>query len=55
MREAELRAELAKVPGVVVRIPTFSDDISDVDGLDQISRYLFSGPTGPTGPSGTTA
>ena len=45
MREAELRAELAKVPGVVVRIPTFSGDISDVDGLDEISRYLFTGPT----------
>ena len=25
-------------------IPTFSDDISDVDGLDAIGRYLFSGP-----------
>jgi anion-transporting ArsA/GET3 family ATPase len=45
MREAELRAELARVPDVVARIPTFSDDISDVAGLDAICRYLFSGPT----------
>jgi hypothetical protein len=43
MREAELRAELARVPDVVARVPTFADDISDVDGLDAISRYLFSG------------
>jgi anion-transporting ArsA/GET3 family ATPase len=45
MREAELRAELARVPDVVARVPTFSDDISDVEGLDAISRYLFHGPT----------
>jgi anion-transporting ArsA/GET3 family ATPase len=43
MREAELRAELARVPDVVARVPTFADDISDVDGLDAISRYLFNG------------
>ena len=43
MREAELRAELARVPDVVARVPTFADDISDVDGLDAISRHLFSG------------
>ena len=43
MREAELRAELARVPDVVVRIPTFEDDISDVDGLAAICRYLFDG------------
>ena len=41
MREAELRAELARVPDVVARVPTFADDISDVDGLDAIGRYLF--------------
>ena len=35
MREAELRAELARVPEVVARIPTFADDISDVEGLDR--------------------
>jgi anion-transporting ArsA/GET3 family ATPase len=44
MREAELRAELARVPDVVARIPTFSEDISDLHGLDAISRHLF-GPT----------
>ncbi len=41
MREAELRAELARVPDVVARIPTFEDDIGDVDGLAAICRYLF--------------
>jgi anion-transporting ArsA/GET3 family ATPase len=45
MREAELRAELARVPDVVARVPNFSDDISDVVGLNAISRYLFNGPT----------
>jgi anion-transporting ArsA/GET3 family ATPase len=44
MREAELRAELARVPDVVVRVPTFDDDVSDVEGLAAISRCLF-GPT----------
>ncbi len=43
MREAELRAELARVPDVVARVPTFADDISDVEGLDAIARYLFGG------------
>ncbi len=42
MREAELRAELARVPEVVVRVPTFDDDISDVDGLDAISGAICS-------------
>jgi hypothetical protein len=41
MREAELRAELARVPDVVVRVPTFEDDIGDVEGLAAISRELF--------------
>jgi anion-transporting ArsA/GET3 family ATPase len=45
MREAELQAELARVPDVVARVPNFSDDISDIDGLNAISRYLFNGPT----------
>lgn len=45
MREAELRAELARVPDVVARVPTFSDDIGDVDGLAAISNYLFAGAT----------
>ena len=41
MREAELRAELARVPDVVARIPMFEDDISDVEGLSAICRYLY--------------
>jgi len=41
MREAELRAELARVPDVVVRVPNFEVDIGDVDGLAAISRHLF--------------
>jgi anion-transporting ArsA/GET3 family ATPase len=41
MREAELRAELARGPEVVVRIPTLEDDIGDVDGLAAICRYLY--------------
>jgi anion-transporting ArsA/GET3 family ATPase len=41
MREAELRAELARVPDVVVRVPTFEGDIGDVESLAQLCRYLF--------------
>ena len=41
MREAELRAELARVPDVVMRIPTFEDDIGDVEGLSLIAECLF--------------
>jgi anion-transporting ArsA/GET3 family ATPase len=41
MREAELRAELARVPDVVVRVPNFEIDIGDVDGLAEISRHLY--------------
>ena len=41
MREAELRAELAKVPDVVVRVPTFEQDISDVESLIAISGVLY--------------
>jgi anion-transporting ArsA/GET3 family ATPase len=44
MREAELRAELARVPDVVVRIPTFEHDISDVESLLSICNALFGGP-----------
>ena len=42
MREAELRAELTGVPDVVVRVPTFESDISDVDALAAITRVLYS-------------
>ena len=41
MREAELRAELARVPDVVTRIPTFDNDIGDVEGLAAIGDYLY--------------
>jgi hypothetical protein len=41
LREAELRAELAKVPDVVARVPTFEDDIGDVEGLAKIAAHLF--------------
>jgi len=41
MREAELRAELARVPDVVVNIPNFEHDISDVDALVEICGALF--------------
>lgn len=47
MREAELRAELARVPDVVARIPTFEEDIGDVEGLSAIAHCLF--------PSGTAS
>ena len=40
-REAELRAELARVPDVVVRIPGFEHDISDVESLVAICDALF--------------
>ena len=41
MREAELRAELARVPDVVARVPMFSADIDDVEGLAEISAWLY--------------
>ena len=41
MREAELRAELARVPDVVVRVPSFEHDISDVESLLAICNALF--------------
>ncbi len=44
LREAELRAELSRVPDVVVRVPTMEHDVSDIDSLVEISRYLFGEP-----------
>ncbi len=41
LREAELRSELARVPDVVARIPTFEADIGDLGGLQAIGNYLF--------------
>jgi anion-transporting ArsA/GET3 family ATPase len=44
MREAELRAELTGVPDVVVRVPSFEHDISDVDALAEITHTLYADP-----------
>jgi anion-transporting ArsA/GET3 family ATPase len=40
-REAELQAELARLPEVVVRVPTFDHDITDVGGLAEVGECLF--------------
>jgi anion-transporting ArsA/GET3 family ATPase len=40
-REAELRAELSRLPEVVVRVPTFDTDITDVAGLARVGEHLF--------------
>jgi anion-transporting ArsA/GET3 family ATPase len=40
-REAELRAELADVPDVVVDVPRFEVDIHDLAGLALVGRTLF--------------
>jgi hypothetical protein len=40
-REAELRAELSRLPDVVVSVPNFESDIADVAGLARIGEYLF--------------
>jgi anion-transporting ArsA/GET3 family ATPase len=43
LREAELRSELARTPELVVRVPTFEQDIGDVEGLAVLCRHLFAG------------
>jgi len=43
-READLRAELARVPDVVAAVPAFTDDIHDIAGLSRISRALLGSP-----------
>jgi hypothetical protein len=40
-REAELRAELARAPEVIARVPNFEVDIGDVSGLAAIANCLF--------------
>ena len=40
-REAELRNELAYRPDVVVDVPTFANEISDLGGLARIASYLM--------------
>lgn len=54
-REAELRAELSRVPDVLCNVPTLEVDIHDVGGLAEIGMHLFGpGPEvpGPTPPVG---
>jgi anion-transporting ArsA/GET3 family ATPase len=41
-REAELRAELARAPEVVARVPNFEVDIGDIGGLAAIANCLYS-------------
>jgi anion-transporting ArsA/GET3 family ATPase len=55
-REAELRAELARLPDVVVRVPNFDTDITDVAGLARVGECLFAHDTAsqPAGAGGTT-
>jgi anion-transporting ArsA/GET3 family ATPase len=40
-REAELRGELSRLPEVVVDVPNFDSDITDVAGLARIGEHLF--------------
>jgi anion-transporting ArsA/GET3 family ATPase len=40
-REAELRAELARVPDVIADVPNFDADIYDLAGLARIGEHLF--------------
>ena len=49
MREAELRAELARGPEVVVASPTFEDDIGDVERSRRASATRLFEPTACTG------
>ncbi len=43
-REAELRTELARLPDVVVDVPNFDTDITDVAGLTRVGEFLFAHP-----------
>jgi anion-transporting ArsA/GET3 family ATPase len=40
-REAELRAELARIPDVVAAVPAYADDIGDLAGLARIAGALL--------------
>ena len=42
--EAELRAELARAPEIVVNVPGLEDDVHDVTGLARVGERLFSSP-----------
>ena len=45
-REKELSGELARIPEVIARIPSFEQDIGDVSGLALIGRFLFDSEVG---------
>jgi len=51
-REAELRSELGRLPDVVVRVPNFDTDITDVAGLARVGEWLFA-PAPSPGATGT--
>jgi anion-transporting ArsA/GET3 family ATPase len=40
-REAEQRAEMARLPGVVVAVPTLEEDVADLGGLLALGDYLW--------------
>jgi anion-transporting ArsA/GET3 family ATPase len=40
-REAEQRAEMARLPGVLVTVPTLEDDVADLGGLLALGDYLW--------------
>jgi anion-transporting ArsA/GET3 family ATPase len=41
-REAELQAELGRLPAPVLRVPAFEEDIHDLPGLARLGECLFS-------------
>jgi anion-transporting ArsA/GET3 family ATPase len=41
-REAELRAEMGRIPAPVLRVPAFEEDIFDLAGLARLGECLFS-------------
>jgi anion-transporting ArsA/GET3 family ATPase len=41
-REAELRAEMGRIPAPVLRVPAFEEDIHDLPGLARLGECLFS-------------
>jgi anion-transporting ArsA/GET3 family ATPase len=40
-REAEQRAEMARLPGVVVAVPTLEEDVADLGGLLALGEHLW--------------
>ena len=43
-REAELRAELSRVPEVLADVPALDSDVGDMAGLARIADSLFPKP-----------